>query len=91
MKFLRWLLIIVALLLIVYVLGPSPKTPAYTSTLPAVPNNSESLVKYVQDRESLHKLKADNEARIVWANDSLRNKTPFAVLYLHGFSASQGE
>jgi esterase/lipase len=27
----------------------------------------------------------------VWANDSLKNKTEYALVYLHGFTASQGE
>ncbi len=39
----------------------------------------------------LHKLKPDNEARIEWLNDSLKEKTEYAVVYLHGFSASREE
>jgi len=33
-------------------------------------------------------VRPDNESRIVWANDSLKNRTDFCLLYLHGFSAS---
>jgi esterase/lipase len=36
-------------------------------------------------------MKPDNEARIVWADTSVKEKTKIAMLYLHGFSASQGE
>ncbi|MFZ8461094.1 alpha/beta hydrolase, partial [Staphylococcus aureus] len=38
-----------------------------------------------------HKIKENNEARIVWANDTLKQKTNYAIVYLHGFSASQEE
>jgi esterase/lipase len=41
--------------------------------------------------ESRHSVKTDNQARIVWANDSLKNITEYAIVYLHGFSASQEE
>ncbi|MGB5403930.1 MAG: alpha/beta hydrolase [Robiginitalea sp.] len=35
-------------------------------------------------------IKADNEARIIWA-DSIPKKTPYSIVYLHGWSASQEE
>ena len=35
-------------------------------------------------------VKPDNQARIVWY-DSSREKTPYSIIYLHGFSASQAE
>lgn len=90
-KFLRWLLIVAAALIIVYLLGPAPATPAYKKDMPAVPAQAGALEEYVHRQESMHKLKPDNEARIVWANDSAKNKTPWAIVYLHGFSASQAE
>jgi esterase/lipase len=49
------------------------------------------LEKYIAAEEVKHKLKPDNEARIIWVNDSLKEKTEYAVVYLHGFSASQEE
>jgi pimeloyl-ACP methyl ester carboxylesterase len=47
--------------------------------------------QYVQQNESAHHLKPDNEARIIWANDSMRKITDYSIVYLHGFSASQKE
>ncbi len=91
MKFLKWLGIILLLLIVVYFLGPRPSTPKYTNELPAIPSDSPGLEKYVAANEAAHKLKPDNEARILWANDSLKEKTDYAVVYLHGFSASQEE
>jgi esterase/lipase len=80
----------ILLILGVYALGPMPSRPAYDLSMPSVPEAAQSLEKYVADQESKHKLKPDNEARIVWA-DSTKQKTKYAVVYLHGFSASQME
>ncbi len=90
-RFLQWFTAIVVLLVIIYLLGPSPATPHYTHQLPTVPTQPNSLMAYVQAQEAVHKLKPDNEARIVWANNSLQQKTAYAIVYLHGFSASQQE
>lgn len=89
-KFFRWLLIFLLVVALIYLLGPSPQSPAYSKELPLVPTRAASLIQYVHDNETAHKLKEDNEARIVWANDSMQ-KTEYAIVYLHGFSASQGE
>lgn len=91
MRILKWLGIILILIIIVYFLGPQPTTPKYKNDLPAIPSEPELLEKYVADKEAKHKLKPDNEARIIWYNDSTREKTKYAVVYLHGFSASQEE
>lgn len=91
MKFLKWLGIILLLLIIVYFLGPAPSSPKYTRELPVPPSEPPALEKYIQANESRHKLKPDNEARVIWFNDSLKGKTEYAVVYLHGFSASQEE
>jgi len=91
MKFIKWLGFIILLLIVVYFLGPHPSSPQYTQDLPVAPSQPAILEKFVHDQEALHKLKPDNEARIVWINDSLKEKTEHAVVYLHGFSASQEE
>lgn len=89
-SWLRISLIVVASLIIVYYLGPRPATPRYDPLLPAVPQQSQALEAYISAKEHTHKLKPDNEARIIWY-DSLHRKTPYSVVYLHGFSASQEE
>ncbi|GAB2807191.1 alpha/beta hydrolase [Ferruginibacter profundus] len=90
MRWLKILLYIIGILIIVYLFGPRPETPKYTTWLPLTPAITE-LDKFVAANEARHKLKPDNEARIVWANDSLKQKTEYAIVYLHGFSASQEE
>ena len=91
MRFLKWFGVFLILLIVVYFLGPQPSTPKYKNELPAVPSEPAQLEKYIANNESKHKLKPDNEARIVWFNDSTKEKTDYAVVYVHGFSASQEE
>ncbi len=91
MRFLKWLGILLLILIIVYFLGPQPATPKYSNQLPIVPSDALQLEKYIAEREATHKIKPDNEARIIWLNDSTKEKTEFVVVYLHGFSASQEE
>jgi pimeloyl-ACP methyl ester carboxylesterase len=91
MRFLKWLGVIVIILIIVYFLGPQPSTPKYSTQLPEVPSDALRLEKYIADNEARHKVKPDNEARIIWYNDSTKEKTEYVIVYLHGFSASQEE
>ncbi len=79
------------LLVIGYLMGPRPSNPNYKKDMPVVPEQATALEEFIAGKESLHKVKPDNEARIVWNNDSLKNKTEYAIVYLHGFSASQEE
>src|SRR5664279_1409130 len=87
----KWLLVIPVVLIIIYFSGPSPGRPVYSPDLPSVPDSLHDIEKYVQQNESAFHLKPDNEARIVWANDSNRQITKYSIVYLHGFSASQKE
>jgi pimeloyl-ACP methyl ester carboxylesterase len=87
----KWLLAIPVLALIGYMAGPSPAAPVYSKEMPQVPAAPVALEQYIQSNEALHQLKPDNQARVVWANDSIKNKTAYALVYLHGFSASQAE
>lgn len=87
----KWLLLIPVILIILYLLGPAPATPSYPSALPVVPTAPVALEAYIHDQEASHHLKTDNEARIVWLNDSNKVKTEYVIVYLHGFGGSQGE
>ena len=90
MRWIKRLLILLVIITIVYLLGPNPATPKYDTAMPAVPALN-TLEKFVATSEAAHKLRPDNEARIIWANDSIKQKTNYAMVYLHGFSASQKE
>src|SRR6476469_6803642 len=87
----KWLLAIPLVLFIGYMAGPSPATPIYDPKLPELPSDPTQLEQVVNKEEAMHHLKKNNEARIVWANDSMHQKTEYAIVYLHGFTASQEE
>lgn len=88
-KWLKIVLLILAALTLIYFLGPRPAKPRYSIAMPVVPSAAADLESYVQQQEARHRLKPDNEARIVWYNDSLKQQTEYSIVYLHGFSASQ--
>jgi esterase/lipase len=90
MRLLKILFIVLVTLGIIYLLGPHPATPKYDAQMPVVPAINE-LEKFVAANEAKHKIRPNNEARIVWANDSVKQKTAYSIVYLHGFSASQEE
>jgi pimeloyl-ACP methyl ester carboxylesterase len=87
---LKILLAILFVLIVVYLVGPAPKSPKLALALPDVPSTAAELEQYIAANEAKHKLREDNEARIIWF-DSTKAKTPYSVIYLHGFSASQEE
>ena len=92
MKKLRYYIIIPVLIAAVYLSGPSPDPGSVSTEFPELTYSGETLERYVDNREAeVKNMKLDNEARIIWNNDSLKNRTEYAVVYLHGFSASQGE
>lgn len=73
-----------------YFLGPAPEPPKYSNDIPVIPETADGLEKYIRESESRHRIKPGNEAQIVW-NDSSRSQTDYAIVYLHGFSASHKE
>jgi len=83
-------LIVVLMLVIGYLMGPKPSKPKYSKELPSVPEAAQ-LNAFISAKESQHKIKPENEARIVWCNDSSNQKTEYSIVYLHGFSASREE
>jgi len=83
-------LIVLSVCIGLYFIGPQPTKPLFNPTLPIIPEIIQ-LESFIANQESKHKLKPDNQARIVWANDSSKSKTEYAIVYLHGFSASQEE
>lgn len=85
----KWIGVCLLLITVGYLLGPKPQDPQLNNTLPIVPEIA-LLDTFVQQMESTHHLKKDNEAKIIWY-DSSKQITDFAIVYLHGFSASQME
>lgn len=91
-KILVWLLGAAIVLAIVFMVGPKESTRNLGGSYPDVPSDLALLESFVkQGEDSVAGLKPNNEARIVWANPENKTKTPYSVLYVHGFGASQME
>ncbi len=90
-KLLLWTTGLVGLLAIGYAVGPDVPDASLDPALPTVTQNLTELEADIERSESaIADLKEDNEARIVWA-DSIHQKTPYSIVYIHGFGASQAE
>lgn len=90
----RLLKIILGLSLVVFLIywfGPHPSAPIYAIELPTAPSDPTALINFIKQEESKHAVKKDNEAEIVWADTINKKKTAYAIVYLHGFSASKME
>lgn len=74
-----------------YLFGPVPFDGKLDGQLPAVSTDLAALESEINSAEQSNPMiKPDNEARIIWA-DSAYQKTPYSIVYLHGFGASQAE
>ncbi len=90
--FSKWLSVIIVILFISYIAGPRPAKPDFKINEINLPSSLAGLEEQINNSEKkVRGIKPDNEARIVWADSSKKEKTKIAFLYLHGFSASQAE
>lgn len=90
---LKGLLILLLLLVGIYLLGPKPSPTNLNYEMPPAFASISEVADFVtqQEAELQGVIRPGNEARIIWANDSLKQKTNYSIVYLHGFGASQGE
>jgi esterase/lipase len=88
----KWLAGIILALIIIYSVGPRPPKPDFTIHENNLQISLTDLENDINRSENAVKgIKHDNQARIIWADSSKKEKTKIAFLYLHGFSASQAE
>ncbi len=84
-------LILVIAFSVTYMHGPTPAEPKLDPTPISNSIAIDSLDGWIAHKEASFKtLKPNNEARIEWFNDSI-SITEYAIVYLHGFSASGEE
>jgi len=78
--------------IILFFVGQKPSTDGVNGKLENITAKApEELETEIAKKEAaVGGLKEDNEAKIIWANAD-KSKTPYSILYLHGFSASRGE
>ena len=89
MRILKIVILSFFALIVIYFLGPKPPKPVLSESLPTVASIN-TLDAYITAMEAPYKIKPNNEAKIIWA-DSSKTQTDYAIVYLHGFSASQME
>ncbi|MEL7531925.1 MAG: alpha/beta hydrolase [Bacteroidota bacterium] len=87
----RYILLAFLLLLIAtFAFGPRPQYKQINAQKATIAQPLAQLEGFVAQKEALiPNIKPNNESRFYWA-DSVR-KTPYAIVYLHGFSASPME
>ncbi|QRR02782.1 alpha/beta hydrolase [Dyadobacter sandarakinus] len=91
LKVLLWIIGLLVVAGIVFLAGPRVPEANLSPELPAVATDLRALEADINKSESgTPHLKPDNEARIFWA-DSAHRKTPYSVVYIHGFGASWAE
>ena len=90
-KFLKFGGAFLLFLILFYFAGPRPKKTVIYPKIESLKVDIKDIDVYVKNHEQNEKyLKKGNEAQIVWF-DSLHHKTPYSLIYLHGFSASEQE
>lgn len=74
-----------------YMIGPKAPVPNLDPNPISITVAIDSLDDWLAKREAgFETLKPNNDAQIFWVNDSIE-KTEYAVVYLHGLSASREE
>lgn len=87
MKAFLMIFVLVGGLVLLFVLGPRASVEAEVDA-PTLPDDLDAYLAEAETRFS--DLRPDVEKQIIWANEA-RQKTPVAVVYLHGFSATRQE
>jgi esterase/lipase len=87
-KIIRFVTIFLLLIIVVYLMGPKPPMVELNKDLPSISASISNIEDYAHKNDEGLTLKPDNQSRIIWANDSVRERTNYSLLYLHGFSAS---
>ena len=83
-------LLFLAGLAMAYILGPRPQFPTIDANINSLEIPLQQLDEHIAKKEqAIANIKPENNARIIWA-DSIR-KTPYSIVYLHGFSVGPME
>lgn len=91
MKLLIITISVLTILIVTYLLGPEVEPPQLNGGLPKVPTDLDEIEQYIFENTDIdNNIKPGNESQLIWA-DSIKQKTKYAVVYLHGFSASPEE
>lgn len=83
-------IVLIAGLAVLYITGPRVQADTTITFDPA--SIGGDPVRFLAEREAgVPNLREGVEKEIVWADPQARSRTPLAIVYVHGFSASKGE
>ena len=90
-KFIKWFAAILTTLVFAYLVGPVPPKFSLNEKIDKMNNiQLDSLEMMINKNEqSVPSIKEDNQARIIWYDSTKKEKTPYSIVYLHGFTGSQ--
>lgn len=83
--------LLLAAIIVGYSVGPSNHFDPVKDEPISLDPDLIKLEQAIARDEGAADLKADNEARIVWADSNRKQKTPYSIVYIHGFTASWAE
>ncbi len=88
----KLLLAALAVLIITYLLGPKPEAPIVEFSVHTAnfPSQTSEINDFVLTKDNGLAVKDKNHSILNWRN-GIGNKTEYALIYLHGFSASPEE
>lgn len=90
--FLKILLAVIGVGTVGYLSGPKPEAPKLEVPMFKLSGDLPTLESQINEGEAAEKgLRPNCQARIVWADSTKKEKTKLAILYIHGFSATQEE
>ncbi len=90
-RILKVLLPLLVVVTAIYLIGPRPEPLELEPKINELRISIDEIEDYVNAHErSTENIRPNNEAIIHWA-DSSKQSTEYALVYLHGFSASRGE
>lgn len=83
---------IMLLLMLIYFFGPKSTVQNLVGEYPNMPIDLLELEAFINTNEkSDPHIKPGNEAKIIWADSLNKQKTPYSIVYIHGFGASEME
>lgn len=89
---LKVIMTLAIVLAVVYMLGPKVKLEDLAGEYPEVPTRVNELTGFILSKtDTVKGLKPDNNAKIIWADSLNKSKTPYSIVYIHGFGASEKE
>ena len=90
-KVLYAIAIFMGILVVGWYAGPKPDYPDFNNEPITLDWDITEVDNLISKKEGEVKhLKEDNQARVIWA-DSSHAQTEYSIVYLHGYTASQGE